>query len=392
MRLLLFCIFLVAGAIYNVGSFILYVQERWSRSDMEAQRAGISRLHHPEATLAAIRIHIDNDDFSPQVDALIRRALTQVPSFYIPPVYLAVYHANRLEQPVQTYKAFDAAVERYPFNGRLRLDYARWLFAARSFNPPVSVDTSGRFRDRVELAETQLKNALSLEPELTREALGILRRQETPPRRWSEFVPITVDARKQLVLTLAEEGYRREALAVLRSLLDQIDDALYCKQAASWALAWNDPEIALQAIMRWKEIDPKGQRRGIEPHQIGLLTARAYLMLDNTDAAYDAFRAALRNVGPRSNSGLKLLCGMGDEYLRRKQLALAESIYNEATNYSPSYVRALLGLARTHRLLGEPAKAAENYRKALLVDPGNTAAATELDRLTARYESKTMFP
>ncbi len=75
---------------------------------------------------------------------------------------------------------------------------------------------------------------------------------------------------------------------------------------------------------------------------------------------------------------------MGEEYLRLRRLILAESVFTEATNYSPSYARALLGLARTHRQSGNETLAIEYYQKVLRVDPDNTSAERELGNLVVQ--------
>jgi tetratricopeptide (TPR) repeat protein len=93
------------------------------------------------------------------------------------------------------------------------------------------------------------------------------------------------------------------------------------------------------------------------------------------------FRSTLEAVGPSSSAGLKLLCGMAEEYLRLRRLVLAESIFAEATSYSPSYVRALLGLARVRLRYGDEVEAIEYYQKILQLDPENAPAKNELGNL-----------
>jgi len=44
--------------------------------------------------LALIRDGIEQKDFSPRVGELVERSRSQVPSFYQPPSYQAVYHAT----------------------------------------------------------------------------------------------------------------------------------------------------------------------------------------------------------------------------------------------------------------------------------------------------------
>jgi Tfp pilus assembly protein PilF len=79
---------------------------------------------------------------------------------------------------------------------------------------------------------------------------------------------------------------------------------------------------------------------------------------------------------------------MGNEFLRRRRIVLAESIFTEATSYSPTYVAALLGLARTYSYSGQDEKAMEHYDKLLGVDPDNAAAQRELIPLLTRRSAR----
>ena len=284
-----------------------------------------------------------------------------------------------------TYEAFEAAVRRYPANGRLHLDYARWLFMSRTLLPGVpDSESPDRYLDLFRKGEEHLRIALSLEPDLTEEGLETLRRQQIPANRWADSVPDDHLARRRLVQALAGDGHREEALALLRPLLPQISDVRYCRQAANWALAWGDPVLALEAVERWKELAKRGGQKGIEPHEAGLYMARAYLAQGEANEAYDVFRNTLNDVGPSSSSGLKLLCAMGNEYMRLRHPVLAESVFIEATSYSPTYVPALHGLARAYRQAGKQSEAIEQYHKLLVVDPDNERAHVELTTLTTQ--------
>jgi tetratricopeptide (TPR) repeat protein len=170
--------------------------------------------------------------------------------------------------------------------------------------------------------------------------------------------------------------------------MDEMTDVRHLRHAASWALAWGDPELALQAVERWEALAPQGGLRGIAPHEAGLFRARAYLALDRADAAYEVFRGTLNDVGPSTSSGVDLLCAMGEEYLRRGRLALAQSTFTEATGYAPTNVAAILGLARAYRMAGKMSEALEQYRRVLQVDPTNTVALRERDRLEGQLRSR----
>ena len=315
---------------------------------------------------------MEQDDFSPRVGELVEVALSQLPSFYQPRVYEALYHANRLEEPGRTRDAFEAALERFPANGRLHLDYARWLLMAPSKFPTVL--------DGQSKAEAHITVALGVESNLTQEALETLARYDVSAERWTDLVPDDLDARRRLVLALARDGHRDQALEHLVPLLARTVDSRYLREEAYWALSWGDLALALEAVEKWKQAAATSG----EPHEPGLLAARAHLALGEMDAAYDVFRSTLETVGPSSSAGLKLLCGMAEEYFRLQRLVLAESIFAEATSYSASYVRALLGLARIRLRHGDEVEAMEYYQKILQLDPENAPAKNELGNLVVQ--------
>ena len=381
MRVVVLGFFIAVGVIYSSGALYFWTQEQSAQSLEAARASSPADVHHPEATLALIRDGMEQNDFSPRMGELVERSSRQLPSFYQPPVYRAIYHATRLEEPARTHEAFAAALRRFPANGRLHLDYARWLLMAPSRFPGVSdPEAPGRLLDLAHEAEEHLKIAMRVELNLTEEAIETLRQYAVAPERWAELLPDDLDARRQLVLALARDGHRDEALAHLRPLLARTTDVRQQREAALWALSWGDPNLTLEAVEQWK----KNAKTGNDAHEPGLVAARAHIALGQMDKAYDVFRATLKDVRPSSSAGLKLLCGMGEEYLRLRRVILAESIFTEATNYSPSYARALLGLARTHRQSGNDTQAIEYYQKVLRVDPENTYANRELGNLVVQ--------
>jgi tetratricopeptide (TPR) repeat protein len=350
MRVVLLGIFVALGAVYSSGALYFWRHERSSQSLEAARSLPPSELEHPEATLALIRDAMEERDFSPRVGELVERSREQVPSFYQPPAYQATYYAARLEEPARTREGYEAALARFPANGRLHLDYARWLLMAPSVLPGVV--------EARDAAEEQIRLALGLEPDLTPDALETLGRYGVPSEHWPDIVPDTIDARRLMVSALARAGHRDEALSYLRPLLARTEEVRHQRQAAYWALSWGDPELALEAVKLWQA---NRDRTGFEPQEPGLLAARAHLRLGEMDAAYDVFRSTLNDVGPSSSAGLKLLCGMGEEYRR-----------------------LLLGLARLHRQQGNDRQAITYYRKILRVEPENAAATNELMSVLAR--------
>jgi tetratricopeptide (TPR) repeat protein len=241
--------------------------------------------------------------------------------------------------------------------------------------PSVTFDAD----DDADRAELHVRRALELEPQLTSRALVSLSRYGVPPENWSEIVPPARDARRGMVAALSIGGHRAQALVELRALLEDEPNPRFQAQAASWALQWGDPALALDAVQKWKAHGGEGP----EPHLPALYETQARLRLGQSDAAYESFRQALEALGPRSSSGLKLLCGAGEEYVRHDRLVLAQSIFMEALSYSPSYVCALLGSARVHRRQGDRSSAADYYERVLELEPDHEAAQSELLRLMA---------
>ena len=129
MRLLLILLFSAAGALYSVAAFHAYREETFART------TATDRLPedavHPEANLRVIREAIETRDYTDRLLPRLERALDEAPSFYQPPLLLAAFRANRLELPEQTARSFEAALSRFPSNGRLHLMYAEWLLTPR---------------------------------------------------------------------------------------------------------------------------------------------------------------------------------------------------------------------------------------------------------------------
>ena len=369
----------VAALALGYGGVALYFwqQEGLARNVSVSESADASELSHPDAALNVVRYRLENSAFTPAVRVLLDQALAQNPSYYEPPLYLAIYHANRFERPAETDRAFRTATRRFPANGRLRLDHARWLLTASARMPIAVADGLGSNREMHLEGERQLQLALTLEPNLIQDGIGVLAARNVPEDRWSDIIPAHLDARNQLVDALAQSGHREEALAILRSVMPRYVSAEEYRRAALLALAWGDPALALGAIDAWGEV-ARTESPSIEPHEHGLFLARAHLALGEMDEAYDAFRTTLQKVQPSSSAGLKLLCAMGNEYLQLRRVILAESIFREAATYAPTYPEALLGLARTYRYSGQRREAIEHYDALLRVDPDHAYAKREL--------------
>lgn len=393
MRFLLAAFSGLAAIVYAAGALHFHAQERAARTPEAIALTSLARIHHPEAALGRLRAAFEANDFSEELEPWLHRALREVPSFYQPPFLLAAYHANRLERPALVRNAFEAALARYPANGRLRLTYAQWLYGAIAEGIAPVVAVREEAEDIAAMAERQLARALALEPDLTGIALDLLARHRVAPERWVELAPDDLGARRQLLLFLAQRGEKERAALLLREVLEGLDieDARamgLLRQAPAWALDWGDPELALRAARRWQEREEK--TRGVTDSRAALFVARAELELGEPDAAYASFRENLKRIeeglGASSRAALELLCDMGYEYLRRGQVTLAQSLFSEAKTLGPSYTPASLGLARVYRRSGNNGAAVEEYRALLRRHPGNAEARRELERLLLEEE------
>jgi tetratricopeptide (TPR) repeat protein len=385
MRILALLSYTLVAGLYAVGAFYFYNEEAAARSPETVDASSQQRLSHPEAAIGVVEQAFHDNNFSPAVLAILHASLLRVPSSYRPPYLLAAYHANRLEKPEEIRRAFEAALGRYPVNGRLRLAYAGWLFTYLS--QAHATQLAGE-PSRME-AELQIAEALHREPELSGQGLEILRGHGVPAERWVELIPNTLPTRQQLVLVLASSGHRVEALKLLSEMLaGEETDAKFFEQAAGWALSWGDPALAIQLANRWQELELERGASSGDSYRAALVMVKAHLELGEPDAAYETLRQALNRLESGSVSSrsarLELLCAMAYEYLRRGQAVLAESLFVEATTLTPSYAPASLGLARTYRQAGDWEAAMAQYQKVLRLDPDNEQAETELGQLVVQ--------
>ena len=120
-------------AVYAVGAMYFYRQEQWARDPSSAATDDIvlDRLRHPDALLGVLQERFARQRFGELELSLVGEALEQAPSFYQSPFFLATYHSSRLENPKTVRSAYEAALDRYPANGRLHFSYATWLFESR---------------------------------------------------------------------------------------------------------------------------------------------------------------------------------------------------------------------------------------------------------------------
>jgi tetratricopeptide (TPR) repeat protein len=386
MRRLVAVLFAALVVPYGAVAFRLFVQERWAL-EIPAVVAP-SRIENPEIAIGLLQTRFEANRFREEELDLLRRALIGAPSFYQPAFLLATFHASRFSEPARVRAAYEAAVARYPANGRLRLSYGTWLLRSRaSLDGWRSAEEPGVLRDPLPDAETHLKAAMALEPELSWSALGALSRNRVSPARWGALVPDHPLARTHLLDALFQAG---ELDAVWESLGEDLlssRDPNVLRRIVHWGLQGKRPEYALRAAESWKGlVEESGD--GTNLVEAALWVSRAQLALGREEEAYDAMATTLEKVevrfGAASRTSLELLCAMGEEYQRRGHLVVAETLFRQAVSRRSSFVPALLGLGRTLRQTGDDLEAVKAYEEALRLEPGNDSARKELAALLAK--------
>ena len=388
MRFVLTSILAVVAGAYAGASFFFYEQERWARSPSEIDLGANLRLRHPEATLGLTRHAIESKDFSSRIRPYLRQSLKEAPASYQSPFLLAAFLANRLEERELSERAFEAAIELSPTNGRLRFTYAQWLLTPR-LEPlrirKVASQSSDQSGDAHRRGLGHLALAMKLEPDLVPSSLKLVAWSGVPADRWRDLTPETVPARKELALALAGSGHRTEALNVLAEVLESASERELFFDAARWAFEWNAPAIALRTGQEWLEQEDRSGRVGTHFARAALVIARAHLELGQPERAYEAFSEALKKVerhaGVSSSASVGLLRGMGYQYLKAEQAVMAESLLLKATEAAPHDPDIRLGLARAYRKTGNRRASIESYREVLRLNPRHSQADRELRQL-----------
>ncbi len=384
---LLAVLFTALVALYGAVAFDLFFQER-SALEIPAT-VHPEQVENPEAAIAIAQTRFGENRFREQELALVRRALEQAPSFYEPPFLLAAFHASRLSEPARVRAAYEAALARYPANGRLQLSYGTWLLQSRASLDGWKIGGEpGVLRDPLSDAELHLKTAMALEPELSWSALDALAQYRVPASRWGALIPEDAIARTHYLDALFQAGQLDSAWESLGADLLASSDPNVLRRIVAWGLGGGRPEIALEAASRWKDLAQESEDEPSRFFEPALWLFRAQLALGKEEAAYDAFVATLEEVegrfGAESGASLELLCAVGEEYLRRGRLVTAESIFQQAVSKRSTYVPALLALARTLRQMGSDLEAAGRYEEVLRLEPGNGFAKRELTSLLAK--------
>jgi tetratricopeptide (TPR) repeat protein len=288
--------------------------------------------------------------------------------------------------------AYEAALARYPANGRLQLSYGIWLLESRASLEGWRIASEPqRLRDPLPDAEAHLRRAMALEPELSWAALRALSRNRVPASRWGALVPGDPLARTHLLDALFQAGELDSVWEFLGEDLLSSSDPNVLRRIVHWGLEGERPDIALRAAESWKKIV---ESRGEGPDLLEpvLWVSRAHLALGREDAAYDALAAALEKMeskfGATSRASLELLCAMGEEYLSRGHVVTAEALFQQAASRRSSYVPALLGLARSLRRAGDDLEAVKRYEEVLRLEPDNASARQELASLLAKGQPR----
>ncbi len=386
MRRLVAVLLAALVVLYAAVAFHLFVQERWALEIPAVLDP--SRIDNPEVAIGLVQTRFEANHFRDEELELLRRALIGAPSFYQPSFLLATFHASRFSEPAKVRAAYEAAVARYPANGRLQLSYGAWLLQSRaSLDGWRSAEEPGVLRDPLPDAEIHLKAAMALEPELSWSALRALSRNRVPPARWGALVPDHPLARTHFLDALFQAGQLDAVWESLgEDLLSSLDPNVL-RRIVHWGLEGERPEYALRAAEKWKTlVEESGE--GANLVEAALWVSRAQLALGRDDEAYDAMATTLEKVetrfGAASRTSLELLCAMGEEYQRRGHLVVAETLFRQAASRRSSYVPALLGLGRTLRQAGDDVEAVKTFEEVLRLEPGNDSARRELTALLAK--------
>lgn len=375
------------AAVYIAGAVYFFRQEQWAREPSRVATTA-AEARHPEAVLGLLQERFARQRFGDPELALVREALEQAPSFYQSAFFLATYHASRLEQFDKVRAAYEAALTRYPANGRLHFAYAVWLLESRrSLAGWYDPEHPARLRDPLEAAEAHLRRAMVLERDLSWRALDALETHRVPPERWLALTPADALSRRHLIDALFRGGHDEVGLELARDAVAESTDPPMLRTAALLALEARSPELALAAASKWQALESKSGARS-RTLDAALVMSRAHESLGDVDASNRVLEEALAGIetrfGPSSRPALEALCELGNEHLSRGRPFAAESFYTQAVSRSPSYVPALFGLARSLSRAGDLEGAITRYHDVLRIEPEHEAARRELRAVLAR--------
>ena len=386
MRSLLALFVTALSAVYATGALYLFEQERAARDALELDEKEVARLRHPDALLGALQHRFDAQLFGPSELALAHRALGEAPTFYQTPFFIATYHANRFENVPAIRRGFEAALERYPANGRLQLAFATWLLKSRtSLSGWQDPDAPGSLKDPLPVAERHMRRGMELEPELSWPALEALRSYRIPPERWVALTPPVPLAQRHLLDALLAGRYYEAGFALLRERLEHSSDPHLLRTAARIGLERGDFDLALNAAQRWQAVLEKERGPASSSLEPALLMSRTYAELGDREASDRVLEQTLARVeekyGSSGRTTLEFLCSLGDEYGRRQQWLSAETFYGQALSRNSAFVPALYGLAVARERSGDREGAIEAFESVLRVDATHKRARSGLKKL-----------
>ena len=352
----------------------------------DAVAAAISRPpRHPEANLRHLRTSFAKGEYSNELEPYLDRALEQAPSFYQSPFLLAAFYANRLEQPERIEQSFEAAIHRFPANGRLHLTFAEWLLTPRMTGPYRAFRETecDRVASRESRALEHIATATRLEPELDGRTLELLARFRIPFEAWDDLIP-REHRKTSLVLQVVDNTVRDAAKrrALLERFLSEASDVAALRSIESYADAWGEPEIALEAARRWHALAlERGPTRDVTFATLRLATH--YLERGESDRTYELVRTTLMLLERQelSEPRADLLTEVAGLYSRHQRFAMAESLFMEAATLTPYRTSVYLGLARNYRAAGELHAARRELDRVLELDPSNESALSMIAKI-----------
>jgi tetratricopeptide (TPR) repeat protein len=382
MRALLASLLVAAGGLYAFGALHSYREECAARPCSIGAAARTAT--HPEANLRAVREAMDGNDYSDPLLPRIVRAFEQAPASYQPPLLMAAFYANRLESPETIRRSFEAALARFPSNGRLHLTYAEWLLTPRATAPYRSYRDEPDGRKATAVALDHLETAAVLEPELAKKVLDLLLRARVPVSQWTVRIPATDDAMALLLQAVDRAPADPEArMKLLGELLAREPALALHRSVAYYGERWGEESIAIEAARRWREAALR-EGLGAECARATAAMVRYRLDAGENEGAYALLRDTLELMEERSlpsEHAVELLRLVGEDYLNRRQPAMAQAVFTEAVTLSRYHVPARLGLAGAYLATGDLDAARREIDHVLEIEPSNAQARQRLEEL-----------
>ena len=385
MRLFILSVVALFGGLYAYAAFDVFQEEQGAQDPGAVAVTVLGPPRHPEANLQHLRASFASGEYSNELKPYLDRALEQAPSFYQSPLLLAAFYANRLEQPERVEQSFEAAISRFPANGRLHLTFAEWLLTPRMTAPyrAYRETEADRIVSREGRALEHIAIATRLEPELDRRTLELLARFRVPFEAWDDLIP-REHRKTSLVLRVVDKTLRDSAKRkmLLERFLSEAKDVVALRSIESYADAWGEPEIALEAARQWHALALE-QSPSRDVTRATLRLATHYFERGESDRAYELLRTTLMLFEKQelSEPSADLLMEVARLYSRHRRFAMAESLFMEAATLAPYRTSVYLGLARIYRATGELDAARRELDHVLELDPSHEAARSMIAQI-----------